>query len=155
MTGMMMVSVRVIVVMGAAFGFIEQLAIQIGVGQFFDGGPDLAGANNNALLGKEGQRTPPYAAGNHDVRSLFMQPAGKKPRRVWRSGYGLDPENFALSRIGLHQRKFSAAAKMFMQAAFGGWNGNGHGQCFSKSSAEIELSELLKIFLRSLLHNHC
>ena len=127
MTAMMML-VRSIVVMRATFGFIGQLAVQIGVGQFLNSGPGLAGADGDALLGKERQRPPPDATGDHHIRSLFVQPAREQTRRVRRGRDGSDVENLALYGVSLHERKLGAAAKMFMQAAFGCWNGNGHGQ---------------------------
>ena len=78
------VPARVVMVMRAALGFVDQLAVEPGVGQFFDGGPGLSGANGDALLRKEGQRAPPDAAGDHDVRTLLAQPAREKARRVRR-----------------------------------------------------------------------
>ena len=124
----MMMPARVVRVMGAAFGRVEQLAVEIGMGQFCDGGPGLSGADGDASFRKEVQRTPADAAGNHDIRALLVKPAREQPGRVRRGGHGPDAENSALRGIGLHERKPGAAAKMFTEAAFGCWNGDGHGR---------------------------
>ena len=117
-----------IVVMRAAFGHIEQLAVEVGIGQFFDGGSRGPGAHGNALLRKEGQRATANTPGDDHLRALLAQPAREQARRVRRGGHGVDAKNPALCGIGLHKGKVCAAAKMFVQAAFGRRYGNGHRQ---------------------------
>lgn len=117
-----------IIVVTATFGRVEQLAVEIRFGQLFDGGSGLSGADSDALLRKEGQRAPTDAAGNHNVRPQFMQPAREQTRCMWGSGNRSDAENLALRGVGLHKRKVCAAAEMFMESAFSCRNGDRHGQ---------------------------
>ena len=84
----MLMPALVVRVMGAAFGHVEQLAVEKGMGQFFDGGPGLSGADGDALLRQEVQRTPADAADNHDLRALLAEPAREQPGRVRRGGHG-------------------------------------------------------------------
>ena len=121
-----MMSPRIVVVMGAAFGRIDQLAVEPGVGQFFDGGPGGSGADGDALLREKIQRAPPNAAGDHDICALLTQPAREKARRVGWRYQGPDVEDSALLGVHLDQREFPAAAKMFVQAAFGCGEGDDH-----------------------------
>ncbi len=114
----MLMPARVILVMGAALGFVDPLAVEPGVDQFFDSCPGLSGANGDALLRKEGQRAPPDAAGDHDVGTLLVQPPREKARRVRRRHHGPGVEDFALLGVRLHQRELPAAAKVSVEAAF-------------------------------------
>ena len=67
----MQMSTRVVVMMSAACGFAGQLAVEIGIGQFFNNCAGLPGADGNALLPKEVQRATPNATGNDDIGALL------------------------------------------------------------------------------------
>ena len=83
----------------------------------------LSGADGDAVLRKEVQRTPADATGNHDLRALLVEPA----RNARCGGAVTVPEcDVAFGRNGLYEGKPGACTKMFMEAAFGCWNGDGH-----------------------------
>jgi len=120
MTAVMgMMPAFVIVVVGAAVGFVDKPAVEVGGGQFFDGRSDLAGADGDALLREKIQRPPADAAGNHHAGALLAQPARKKSGRVLRRSHRAQVENLVLSGVRLNERELPASAEMFVQPAIG------------------------------------
>ena len=103
-----------------------QPAIQKGGGQFFHRRSRRSGADGDAVLCKNGQRPPPDAAGDHDLRALLAQPARKKSGRVRRRNHRALVENRSPSGIHLNEGKFPAAAEMFMKPAVGRGKSNRH-----------------------------
>lgn len=119
-----------IVVMRAPGGFVHQPTREIRSGKRLDRGTRFTRPDLDAFLGKDGQRPPANAAHNDDVRALFAQPARKKSRRVRRWCHRPDADNFPLLGVRLHEREFSAAAKMSVKPAFGCGNCDGDHVCF-------------------------
>ena len=115
----MMMSAPVIMVMGAALGFVHQPAIEIRGGKRLDRGTRFTRPNLDAFLGEDGQRTLANAAHNDDARALLAQPAREKAGLVRRRGHRPDADNFPLLGVRLHERELSAAAKVSVKPAFG------------------------------------
>ena len=114
----MMVPAPLIMVMGAAFGFVHQLAVEIRGGERIHCGARFTRPNLDALLRKQIQGAPPDAARMMTLRALLAQPARKKSRRVRRRGHRPDADNFSLLGVRLHERELSAAAKVSVKPAF-------------------------------------
>ena len=128
----MMVPTSFIMVMGAALGFVPQLAVKICCNHRFHRCARLAGADGNALLRKKGDGTMANTAHDGHARSLLVDPAWEKPRHALRRRHRPGVDDFFVFRVCLHKRKLSAAAKMSVKTAFDCWNCDGnHGYCLS------------------------
>ena len=126
---LMLVPAFRIVVMRAPSRFVHQPAVEIRGGQYLHRGIGFTRPDLDAFLGKDGQRPPANAAHNDDVRALLAQPAREESRRVRRRGHRPDADNFSLLGVRLHEREFSAAAKVSVKPAFDCWNCDGNHVC--------------------------
>ena len=127
---MMMVAVMVMV--AATFRRAAQLAVQEGRGQFFHGGLRKTRPDGDALLFEQRECAMADAAGDDHARALFADPAGEQPRRVGWRRHGANADDLALLGVGLHEREFSAAAKVSVKPSVGRGNCDGnHGCCLS------------------------
>jgi len=107
-----MVTAPVIMVMGAALGFVHQPAIEIPGGKRLHRGSRFASTNRDALLRKQRDGSLSNAAHDDDVCALLAQPAREKSRRVRRRCHRLDADDLPLFGVSLHEREFAAAAKV-------------------------------------------
>ena len=119
-----------IVMMRTPGGFVHQPAIEIRGGKRFHRGVRFARPDLDAFLGEDGDRTLANAAHNDDLRTLLAQPARENSRRVRRRRHRPDADNFPLLGVRLHEREFSAAAKVSVKPAFGCGNCDGNHVCF-------------------------
>lgn len=119
---MVMMTVLMVVLMAVVFAAFRrrgQLAVQISGCQLFHRRVWKSGANLDAFLGEDGQRTLANATHNNNVRALLAQPAREKSRRVRRRCHWPDADNCSVLGVRLHEREFPAAAKVSVKPAFG------------------------------------
>lgn len=115
----MMVPAPVIMVMGAALGFVYQPAVEIRGGKRLHRGVRFTPPDLDAFLGKDGQRAPANAAHDDNFRPLLAQPAREKAGLMRWCGHRPDADNFPLLGVRLHERELSAASKVSVKPAFG------------------------------------
>ena len=126
----MMVSISFIMVMGAALGFVPQLAVKICCDHRFHRCAGFAGADGNALLRKKGDGTLANTAHDNHACPLLANPGREKPGCMWWRYHRPGVKDFLLFGVRLHKRELSAAAKVSVKPAFGCGNCDGNHVCF-------------------------
>jgi hypothetical protein len=126
----MMVPAPVIMVMGAALGFVPQLAVKICCDHRFHRCAGFAGADGNALLRKKGDGTLANTAHDNHACPLLANPRREKPRCMWWRYHRPGVKDFLLFGVRLHKRELPAAAKVSVKPAFGCGNCDGNHVCF-------------------------
>ena len=109
----------IMVMMRASRRFIQQLAVKIRCNHRFHKCAGFTGANDDALLRKEVMARRPMPPAMTTLAPCSRSQRGKTPGACGGGVSGRMLTIFRLFGVGLHERKFLAAAKVSVKPAFG------------------------------------